>query len=64
MKKYEYVSLCLKNNVVKDAVLDGQHIKAIDEYAAKGCRYVGFIPTLIGPSGKIINMDLIFETEV
>lgn len=63
MKKYEYVSLSVKNNVVKDAVLT-KHVEVINEYAAKGFRYVGFIPTRMGPSGKMIDIDLIFETEV
>lgn len=63
MKKYEYVSLSVKNNVVKDAVLTG-HKEVINEYAAKGYGYIGYIPTRIGPSGKIIDIDLIFETEV
>ena len=63
MKKYEYVSVKAKNNVVKDAVFS-THRSIIDSYAENGYRYVGFIPSLIGPSGKIIEMDLIFETEV
>ena len=63
MKKYEYVSLKAKNNVVKDAVFS-EYRNIIDSYAEKGYRYIGFIPALIGPSGKIIVMDLVFETEV
>ena len=63
MKKYEYVSVEAKNNVVKNAVFSG-YKDIIDSYAEKGYRYVGFIPSLIGPSGKIIVMDLVFETEV
>lgn len=63
MKKYEYVTLKLKNNVVKDATT-GEHRAIIDEYASKGFRYAGYLPTRLGPSGKIIEMDLIFETEV
>lgn len=63
MKKYEYVTLKLKNNVVKDAVLT-EHRKIIEEYSAKGYSYKGYIPTRLGPSGKIVEMDLIFETEV
>ena len=47
----------------KDAVLTG-HKEVINEYAAKGYGYVGYVPTRIGPSGKIIDIDLIFETEV
>ncbi len=30
--------------------------------ADKGYRYVGFIPTKQGPSGKIVEADLIFES--
>ena len=63
MKKYEYVTLKVKNNVVKDAVLL-EHRQIINEYAEKGYRYVGYVPTRLGPSGKVIELDLIFETEV
>lgn len=35
----------------------------IDEYAAKGYRYVGYIPTNISDYGKIKDMDLIFELD-
>ena len=63
MKKYEYVSVKAKNNVVKDAVFSG-YKEIISEYAEKGYRYVGFIPSLIGPSGKIVIIDLVFETEI
>lgn len=40
-----------------------QHCKIIDEYAEKGYRYIGFIPTDISDYGKIKAMDLIFEIE-
>ena len=63
MKKYEYVNIKLKNNVVKDAT-SMEHRKIIDDYSAKGYAYVGFVPTRLGPSGKIIEMDLIFETDI
>ena len=63
MKKYEFVSVKAKNNVVKDAEFSG-YKDIISEYAEKGYGYVGFIPSLIGPSGKIVIMDLVFETEV
>jgi len=35
----------------------------IDEYAAKGYRYVGFIPVNMTDYGKIKDVDLIFEIE-
>lgn len=62
MKKYEFVSVKVKNNPVMNADLY-EHRKVIEEYAAKGYEYKGHIPTVQGPSGKIIEMDLIFETE-
>ena len=39
------------------------HRSIIDEYAQKGYKYVGFIPTDIAEYGKIKNMDLIFEID-
>ncbi|WP_300750896.1 DUF4177 domain-containing protein [uncultured Oscillibacter sp.] len=41
-----------------------EHRDIIDEYAAKGCRYVGYIPTNISDYGKIKDMDLVFETDL
>ncbi len=63
MKKYEFVTVKVKNNPVLNATLY-EHRKVIEEYASKGFSYKGYFPTLQGPSGKIIEMDLIFETEV
>ena len=62
MKKYEFVTIKVKNNSVMNATLS-EHRKVIEEYASKGYIYKGYFPTLQGPSGKIIEMDLIFETE-
>lgn len=62
MKKYEFVTVKVKNNPVMNATL-AEHRKIINEYAAKGYSYKGYFPTLQGPSGKIIEMDLIFEIE-
>lgn len=61
--KYEYVSIKLNNNTVKDATLS-DYRKIIDEHAEKGFRYAGYLPTRYGPSGKVIELDLIFETQV
>lgn len=60
MKKYEYVSVHIGN--LFGASSEG-HRQIIDEYAAKGYRYVGYIPTNISGNGTIINIDLIFETD-
>lgn len=62
MKKYDFVTIKVKNNPVMNADLS-EHRKVIEEYAAKGFSYKGYIPTVQGPSGKIIEMDLIFEIE-
>ena len=37
------------------------HQKTINEYAAQGWRYVGFIPLTFTSHGGISSMDLIFE---
>ena len=41
-----------------------EHRQIIDEYAKKGYRYVGYIPTVISDYGKIKDMDLVFEMDV
>lgn len=63
MKKYEFVNVVFNNNYVANATM-GEHRKIIADYAEKGYKYVGFVPTKQGPSGKIVEADLIFETEV
>lgn len=60
MKKYEYVSVHIGKFV---GAKSEEHRKIIDEYAAKGYRYVGYIPTNINDYGKIKDMDLVFEIE-
>ena len=40
-----------------------EHRTIIDQYAAKGYRYVGYIPTNLNDYGKIKDMDLVFETD-
>lgn len=63
MKKYEYVTIELLNKKTTTAE-STEHRKTINEYAEKGYRYAGYIPCVIGPSGKILSMDLVFEKEV
>ena len=60
MKKYEYVNINIDGFFGSGSV---EHRNIIDEYAAKGYRYVGYIPTSITPHGKITDMDLIFEID-
>ncbi len=61
MKKYQYVEVHINKFFGAGST---EHRKLIDEYAAKGYRYVGFIPVNITDYGKIKDLDLIFETDV
>ena len=39
-----------------------EHRDVINEYVnKKGMEYIGFIPVLFGPSGKTLEIDLIFK---
>lgn len=60
MCKYEYVSISAKGVVTLNYA---EHRKIIDDYARRGYRYVGYIPTkqTAGFGGAIVEMDLIFE---
>lgn len=60
MKKYEYVKVHIGRFC---GAKSEEHRSIIDAYAAKGYRYVGFIPTNISDYGKIKDMDLIFELD-
>lgn len=59
-KYYEYVEIELVNHPATTAKLVGHHEK-IEEYTNKGYTYCGFIPTLYGPSGKVLKIELIFK---
>ncbi len=58
MYKYEYVA-------IKTGKFFGskctEHKDIIAQYAEKGFRYAGFIPTEITDSGKFKEIELIFE---
>ncbi len=57
----EFVRLKYANNKLINADIK-EHRDIINEYVEKkGYEYVGFIPTLFGPSGKTLEMDLIFK---
>ena len=60
MKKYEYVNVRINKFI---GAISEEHRQIIDEYAAQGYRYVGFIPTNISDYGKIKEMDLVFEID-
>ena len=60
MKKYEYVNVHLGGFFGAE---QEEHRKIIDEYAARGYRYAGYIPVFIDMDGKPKDMDLIFEID-
>lgn len=59
-KQYEYVSVHIGKFC---GAKSEKHRAVIDEYAKKGFRYVGFIPTVMNDYGKIKDMDLVFEKD-
>ena len=56
----EFVRLEYDNYPPGCAELHGYQ-EVIKDYASKGYTYMGFIPAKLGPSGKILIIDLIFE---
>lgn len=61
MKKYEYVEVQTGRFIGAECE---EHRQIIDDCAAKGWRYVGFIPTRMSDHGKILELDLIFESDI
>lgn len=61
MKKYEYVNVHIGRFI---GAKSQEHREIINEFSAKGYRYVGFIPTNLDDFGKIKEMDLIFEADL
>lgn len=60
MKRYEYVNIHIGKFI---GAKSEEHRSIINQYAANGYRYVGYIPTNISDYGKIKDLDLIFEIE-
>lgn len=63
MKQYEYVTIELENSKLTTAKSTA-HRQIIDKYAAEGYSYAGYVPCVIGPSGKLLSVDLIFEKDI
>ena len=61
MKQYEYVSLHIGKFI---GAKSEEHRRIIDDYAAQGFRYVGYIPVNLSDYGKLKDIDLVFEKEV
>jgi len=62
MKIYKYVELECENHKATNSIITG-HRAIIDENAKCGYRYVGYIPLKMGPSGKVLSVELIFEKD-
>lgn len=58
--RYEYVRI--KSDKFVGARFE-EHRRIIDEYAAKGYIYVGYVPVKLNDYGKITQIDLIFGKE-
>ncbi len=57
----EFVRLKYANNKLINANLK-EHRDIILEYVLKkNMEYLGFVPVLFGPSGKVLEIDLIFK---
>ena len=57
----EFVRLKYANNKLINANLK-EHREVLEEYINKrGMEYLGFVPVLFGPSGKTLEIDLIFK---
>lgn len=56
----KFIRIDYSNNPAKSARLEAHH-EAIEEQAKDGFEYKGYIPTKLGPSGKTLEIDLIFQ---
>lgn len=59
---YEYAYVDVLSDGVRAAKYR-EHREIIDQYAAQGWRYAGYLPTHISRDGVLCNIDLIFERE-
>ena len=60
----EFVRVKYANNKLINADIK-EHRDIINDYVdKKGYEFVGFIPTLFGPSGKTLEADLVFRKPV
>ena len=57
----EFVRVKYANNKLINAEIK-EHREIIEEYVEKkGYEYVGFVPVVFGPSGKMLEVDLVFK---
>lgn len=58
----KFIRVEYDNNRVASAELTS-HREVIEEYALKGYKYLGFVPVKLGPSGKMLALDLVFDNK-
>ena len=58
--EYIFVDLECENRKTSSSELKG-HQEIIKDCAKKGYKYVGYLPIKMGPSGKILSIQLLFE---
>lgn len=64
MRKYEYVSVDYnKREVFIVGFGISEHREIIDDYAARGYRYVDSIITEVDSNARIRKIDLVFEKD-
>ena len=59
MFRYEYVSVKVKKGITSVKIVE--HREIIDDYARRGYRYTGYIPTKESGYGMLSEIDLVFE---
>ena len=60
MLETKFVRIDYKNNPATTAETE-EHRKIIEEQAKEGFNYTGYFPVKMGPSGKILVVDLVFQ---
>lgn len=55
-----FVRISYNNNPILSAETE-EHRKVIEDQAKEGFRYAGYFPVKLGPSGKAIVADLVFQ---
>ena len=65
MKEYEFVEVYVQGGVLKPLNFT-DYRRVVRNYAEKGYRFVGYVPTQVttSPYGSIQKMDLVFEKDV
>lgn len=56
----KFARINYNNNPAKNAVTE-EHRSVIEEHAKEGYKYAGYFPVKMGPSGKMLVVDLIFQ---